>query len=42
MARYKPIDMVEHYRGKICMHSDTFRQWLFQQELEAYDSADAE
>ena len=26
MARYKPIDMVEHYRGKICMHSDTYFQ----------------
>ena len=24
MARYKPIDMVKHYRGKICMHSDTY------------------
>ena len=26
MARYKPIDMVKHYRGKICMHSDTYFQ----------------
>ena len=26
MARYKPIDMVDHYRGKICSHSDTYFQ----------------
>ena len=26
MAKYKPIDMVKHYRGKICMHSDTYFQ----------------
>ena len=26
MARYKPIDMVKHYRGKICQHSDTYFQ----------------
>ena len=26
MALYKPIDMVKHYRGKICMHSDTYFQ----------------
>ena len=26
MARYKPIDMVKHYRGKICEHSDTYFQ----------------
>lgn len=26
MAFYKPIDMVKHYRGKICMHSDTYFQ----------------
>ena len=24
MAKYHPIDMVKHYRGKICMHSDTY------------------
>ena len=24
MAKYTPIDMVKHYRGKICMHSDTY------------------
>ena len=24
MARYQPIDMVNHYRGKICEHSDTY------------------
>ena len=24
MARYEPIDMVNFYRGKICMHSDTY------------------
>ena len=26
MARYKPIDMVDHYHGKICSHSDTYFQ----------------
>ena len=26
MAKYKPIDMVDHYRGKICSHSDTYFQ----------------
>ncbi len=26
MARYEPIDMVNHYRGKICSHSDTYFQ----------------
>ena len=26
MARYKPIDMVHYYRGKICSHSDTYFQ----------------
>ena len=26
MAHYKPIDMVDHYRGKICSHSDTYFQ----------------
>jgi hypothetical protein len=26
MAKYHPIDMVKHYRGKICMHSDTYFQ----------------
>ncbi|MBQ6764925.1 MAG: hypothetical protein IJP45_07030 [Paludibacteraceae bacterium] len=26
MARYKPIDMVKHYQGKICQHSDTYFQ----------------
>jgi len=26
MAQYKPIDMVDHYRGKICSHSDTYFQ----------------
>lgn len=26
MARYQPIDMVKHYQGKICMHSDTYFQ----------------
>ena len=26
MARYKPIDMVKYYMGKICMHSDTYFQ----------------
>ena len=24
MARYKPIEMVKFYRGKICTHSDTY------------------
>ena len=24
MAKYEPIDMVNHYRGKICGHSDTY------------------
>ena len=26
MAKYEPIDMVNHYRGKICSHSDTYFQ----------------
>lgn len=26
MARYKPIDMVKYYQGKICKHSDTYFQ----------------
>ena len=26
MAKYKPIDMVKEYRGKICEHSDTYFQ----------------
>ena len=26
MARYTPIIMVDHYRGKICSHSDTYFQ----------------
>jgi len=26
MAKYEPIDMVNHYRGKICGHSDTYFQ----------------
>ena len=26
MAKYTPIDMVDHYRGKICSHSDTYFQ----------------
>ena len=26
MAKYKPIDMVKFYRGKICEHSDTYFQ----------------
>ena len=26
MAKYKPIIMVEYYRGKICGHSDTYFQ----------------
>ena len=26
MAKYKPIDMVKEYRGKICDHSDTYFQ----------------
>ena len=26
MAKYKPIDMVKHYQGKICQHSDTYFQ----------------
>ena len=26
MAKYQPIDMVKHYRGKICSHSDTYFQ----------------
>ena len=26
MAKYKPIDMVKYYRGKICEHSDTYFQ----------------
>ena len=26
MAKYKPIIMVDHYRGKICGHSDTYFQ----------------
>ena len=26
MAKYKPIDMVKHYQGKICQHSDTHFQ----------------
>ena len=26
MALYEPIDMVNHYRGKICGHSDTYFQ----------------
>ena len=26
MAKYKPIIMVDHYRGKICSHSDTYFQ----------------
>ena len=26
MALYKPIIMVDHYRGKICGHSDTYFQ----------------
>jgi len=26
MARYQPIDMVDHYHGKICGHSDTYFQ----------------
>ena len=26
MALYEPIDMVNHYRGKICSHSDTYFQ----------------
>ena len=26
MARYIPIDMVDHYHGKICGHSDTYFQ----------------
>ncbi len=26
MAKYKPIDMVEYYQGKICEHSDTYFQ----------------
>ena len=26
MAKYKPIDMVIEYRGKICEHSDTYFQ----------------
>ena len=24
MAKYKPIDMVKEYRGKICEHSDMY------------------
>ena len=24
MAKYKPIDMMQHYQGKICEHSDTY------------------
>ena len=26
MAKYKPIDMVKEYHGKICEHSDTYFQ----------------
>lgn len=26
MARYKPIDMVKEFHGKICKHSDTYFQ----------------
>jgi len=26
MAKYKPIDMVKFYQGKICEHSDTYFQ----------------
>ena len=26
MAKYKPIDMVQEYHGKICEHSDTYFQ----------------
>ena len=26
MAKYKPIEMVKEYHGKICMHSDTYFQ----------------
>ena len=26
MAKYKPIDMVKEYHGKICQHSDTYFQ----------------
>ncbi|MGM9838191.1 MAG: hypothetical protein ACI30A_06865 [Paludibacteraceae bacterium] len=26
MAKYKPIDLVKEYRGKICSHSDTYFQ----------------
>jgi uncharacterized Zn finger protein (UPF0148 family) len=26
MAKYKPIDMLKEYRGKICEHSDTYFQ----------------
>ena len=26
MAKYKPIDMVKYYQGKICTHSDTYFQ----------------
>ena len=26
MAKYRPIDMVSYYRGKICSHSDTYFQ----------------
>ena len=26
MAKYKPIDMVKEYHGKICSHSDTYFQ----------------
>ena len=26
MAKYTPIEMVKHYNGKICQHSDTYFQ----------------
>ena len=26
MAKYTPIEMVKHYQGKICSHSDTYFQ----------------
>ena len=26
MAKYTPIEMVKHYNGKICSHSDTYFQ----------------
>ena len=26
MARYKPIEMVKYFQGKICQHSDTYFQ----------------